>query len=130
MNLANLVVSSFNFDLVPPFYFLRLNCNFSVCENFPNSSFHFWKHKSVVLQILHQYSMPSNIASLKFVKFLKSILKQQVNFSSNFASIFIFMTHDSSVNYKLINFLLWIIGFHQSPNCESFECPSENLPNS
>ena len=31
---------------------------------FTNSSCHFWKHKSVFLQILHQYSVPSNITTL------------------------------------------------------------------
>ena len=37
----------------------------------------------------------------KFIKFLMSILKRQVNSSSNFASFFIVMTHSSSVNFKL-----------------------------
>ena len=58
------------------------------------------------------------------------ILKQQVNSSSNFASFFIVMTHNSSVNFKLIHFLLWIKGSHQSPNFETFECAGENLRNS
>ena len=30
-------------------------------ENFPNSSCYIWKGKSVFLQILHQFSVPSNI---------------------------------------------------------------------
>ena len=52
----------------------------------------------------------------KFVKFLMSILKRrQVNSSSNFASFFIVTTHNSSVNFKLIYFLLWITGSHQNP---------------
>ena len=65
----------------------------------------------------------------KFVKFLMSVLKWQVNSSSNFASFFIVMTHNSSVNFKLILFLLWIKGFHQSPNFDTFKCSSENLSN-
>ena len=41
-------------------------------------------------------------------KIIMSILKCQVNSSSSFASFFIVMTHYSSVNFKLIRFLLWI----------------------
>ena len=43
---------------------LKWNRYFTACENLPNSSCHFSKHKSVSLQILHQYSVPSNIAPL------------------------------------------------------------------
>ena len=64
----------------------------------------------------------------KFIKFLMSILKQQVNSSSNFASFFFFMTHNSSVSFKLIHFLLWIKGSHQSPNFDTFKCSGKNLP--
>ena len=66
----------------------------------------------------------------KFVKFFMSILKRQVNSSSNFASFFIVVTHNSSVNFKLIHCLLWIKGSPQSPKFETFECSGENLPNS
>ena len=47
-------------------YFLKWNCYFSACENLPNSPCHFWKHKSVFLQILHQSSVSSNITLLYF----------------------------------------------------------------
>ena len=51
-----------------------------------------------------------------------SILKRQVNSDfSNFASFFI-------LNFKLIHFLLWIKGSHQSPNFEMFKCCVKNLP--
>ena len=40
------------------------------------------------------------------------------------------MTQNSPVNFKLIHFLLWIKGSHQSPNFETFECFGKNLPNS
>ena len=50
------------------------------------------------------------------------ILKRQVNSSSHFASFSIVMTHNSSVNFKLIHFLLWIKGSHQSPNFGTFQC--------
>ena len=41
----------FLFYLVWPFYFLKWNRYFSACGNLPNSSCHFWKHKSVFFQI-------------------------------------------------------------------------------
>ena len=63
----------------------------------------------------------------KFIKFLMSILKWQVNSSSNFVSFFIFMTHNSSVDFKFIVFLLWIKGSHQNPSFETFNCSGENL---
>ena len=59
-----------------------------------------------------------------------SIWKRNVNSSSNFASFFIVKTHNSSVNFKFIHFLLCMTGSHQSPNIETFECFGENLPNS
>ena len=40
------------------------------------------------------------------------------------------MMHKFSVNFKLIDFLLWIKGSHQSPNFETFECSGENFWNS
>ena len=64
----------------------------------------------------------------KFVKFLMSNLIWQVNSSSNFASFFIVMTHNSSVDFKLIIFLLWIKGSHQNSNFEGFECSGEKYP--
>ena len=57
-----------------------------------------------------------------------SILKWQVNSSSNFASFFIVMTHNSFVNFKLIRFLLWIKGPHQTPNFEILKYSGEDLP--
>ena len=65
--------SPVNFKLVP---FLRWikeshqSPNFETfkCsgENFPNFSCQFWKQNLVFLQILHQYSVPSNITPLYF----------------------------------------------------------------
>ena len=40
------------------------------------------------------------------------------------------MTHNSSGNFKLIHFLLQARGSYQSPNFDTLECSSENLPNS
>ena len=51
-----------------------------------------------------------------------SISKRQVISSSNFASFFIVLMNNSSVNFNLIYFLLWIKGSHQRPNFKTFEC--------
>ena len=59
-----------------------------------------------------------------------SVLKWQVSSSSNFALFFIVMTHNSSVNFKVIPFLLWTKGSHQSSNFDTFECSGEHLRNS
>ena len=40
-----------------------------------------------------------------------SVLKWKANSSSNFALFFIVMIHNSSVNFKVIPFLLWTKGF-------------------
>ena len=125
-------------------------------ENFLNSSCHFWN--SIFIQILHQYSVLSNITPLcifrsniiyfdqrhplkwnfwdfwvlqsKFVKLLMPILNWEVNSSSIIASFFILMTHNSLVNFKLKYFQLWTKESHQSPHFETYKCSGENLPNS
>ena len=58
-----------------------------------------------------------------------SILNWRVNSSSNVASFFFVMTHNSPVNFKLIHFLLWIKGPNKSPNFETCVCSGENVPN-
>ena len=58
-----------------------------------------------------------------------SILKRHVSSPSIFVSLFIVMKHNSSVNFKVIHFLLWAKGSHQSPNFDTFECSCENLTN-
>ena len=126
-------------------------------ENLPNSPCHFPNHKSVLLQILYHSSVSWKITPLyffsskniyfaqkehikvntfetfkcssqKFVKFPMSILKRQVNSSSNFALFFMIMTHNSFVNFKLLLFLLWIKGPHQTPNFETFKYSGEHFP--
>ena len=63
----------------------------------------------------------------RFIKFLMSILKRQINSSPNFASFFIVMTHNSSANFKLIHFLLWIKGANQ---VKPIECSGETSKSS
>ena len=58
----------------------------------------------------------------KFVKYLTPILRWHVNSSSIFVSFFIVKIHNSSVNFKLIHFLLWTKGSYQSSNFDTFEC--------
>ena len=65
----------------------------------------------------------------KFVK-LMSILKRQVSSSWIFVSLFIVMTHNSTVNLKLIHFLLWTKISYQSSNFDTFKCSGENLQTS
>ena len=105
-------------------------------KNLPNSSFHFSKHKSVFLQILHHSSVSWKITALHFLisniiyfaqkdpikklifETFKCLDQNSSNYScqfwndksilfKNFASVFIVMTHGSSVNFKFIHFLLW-----------------------
>ena len=59
-----------------------------------------------------------------------SILKRQVSSSWLFASLFIVMTHSSTVNLKLIHFLLWTKRSYQSSNFDTCKCSGENLQNS
>ena len=116
----------------------------------------FWKEKMIPLQILYPSWVSQNITSLYFfssndiyfaqkkhikakifgtVKFLgqnlrncpQSILKWQVSCSSNFVLFFIVMTHNSSVAFKPLVFLLWIKGSHQSLDFETFKCSGEKL---
>ena len=74
--------------------------------------------------IREQIFLDFQVLESKFVKFLK----RQFNSSLNFALFFIAMTHNSSVNFKLINFLLWTKESHQSPNFDTFNCSGENFP--
>ena len=125
-------------------------------QNLSNSLCQFLNNKSIPLQILYPSSVSWKITSLYFfssnnIYFAKkehikmkvfetfkgsgqnssnslSILKWQVNFSSNFASFFTVMTHNSSVDFKLILFLLWITGSHQYADFETLNCSGENLP--
>ena len=56
--------------------------------------------------------------------------KRKVNSFSIFVSFFIVMTHNSSGSFKLIDFLLWAKGSHQSSNFDTLERSGENMPNS
>ena len=53
-----------------------------------------------------------------------------IQFLFKIASFFIVMTYNSSINFKLIRFLRRTKGPYKSPNFDTFECSSENMPNS
>ena len=61
------------------------------------------------------------------MKFLVSILKRKVSSSSVFVSLFIVMTHNSSVNFKVIHFPIWAKVSHQSSNFDTLECSDQKI---
>ena len=87
-------------------------------------------HTMVTKSQLQHTFLNFRVLGSEFLKFLMSILKREVNSSSIFVSFFIVMKHNTSVIFKLINFLLWTKGPHQCSNFSPFECSRENLPNS
>ena len=92
---------------------------------FCSSKIAYFRHKEPIkTQIVYTFECSGS----KFVKLSMSILKRQVNSSSIFVSFFIVMTHNSSVNFKLMHFLLWTKGSYESSNFDTFECSGENLP--
>ena len=58
-----------------------------------------------------------------------SILKRQVNSSSDFSSFFSVITYNVSVSFSLMHFLLWTKGSHENINFDVLKCSDENLPN-
>ena len=66
------------------------------------------------------------VVEWKFTKLFMSFLEPRASFSSNFASLFRVMTHNSSVFFNLNLYLLWTIGFDQSANFQTFDCSHEN----
>ena len=125
----------------------------------PNSSCHFWKHKSFFLQILHQYSVPSKITPLyvfssNMLYFgQKQLIKVQIfevfecsdeNFPKsschfpNCKEVFLQILHYSSVSWKITPQYIFrskIIYFAlkgpiKVQILETFEYPDQNSPNS
>ena len=100
----------------------------SAYTNLPNSSCHFLKHKSVFLQKYIIYFGQRSQLKSKFFRFSSARVK--IHQILHVMSFFIAMTHNSSVNFKLIHFLLWTKESHQSPSFDTSTCSGENLPNS
>ena len=69
------------------------------------------------------------LLALKFTKYPMSFLEPRVNFSSNFASLFIVTRHNSSVLFHLNLYMLWIKGAHQSVNFQTFDYSCVISPN-
>ena len=122
-------------------------------ENLPNFSCPFSNHWSVFLQNLHNSSaslLCTFVAQIIYILFTRSqlkiffrlfecsgqilwlrfmlLLKRQVSSSLIFISFFIVMPHNSTLNLKLIHFLLRTKGSYQSSNFNTFEYSGENLP--
>ena len=106
--------------------------NFVFLFNFmkDNSSVLFWAQK--IYTLLKWSPLKGNFLRLLSARvnnpqFRHVNLKWQVNSSWNFVSFFIAITDNSSVEFKLILFQLWIKGSHQNPNFETFKCSDGNL---
>ena len=95
----------------------------------------FFKQKSIFLQNLDHSSLLRKAAHqsanfqtyhLKFTKFLMSFLEPRISFSSNFASLFSVMRHNSFVLFHLNLCMLWTKGFDHSANFQTFDSSHEN----
>ena len=119
--MERLLFSLWKFD---KFLMSFLKPQVSFPSNFTSTLFSAIKHNPSVLFYLKQYIQGTNqnvnflfwLLESIFIKLLVSILKR------NFTSFLAVMTHNSSVKFKLINFLLWIKGYYQSPNFVTLEC--------
>ena len=75
------------------------------------------KSSSLKFKFLRFTSARVKICQIPHISFELTSLKS----SSNFASFFILMTHNSPLNFKLMHFLFWIKGPSESPNSQTFE---------
>ena len=106
-----------------------LHVIFESTSQFSFKIFSVIKHNSSSAQSIYIiYIGQRSQLNSKFFRFSSARVK--IHQIPHVMSFFIVMTHDSSVNFKLINFLLWTKRSHQSPNFDTFECSGENLPNS
>ena len=62
------------------------------------------------------------LLALKFTEFLMPFLEPSCCFSSNFASLFSVMKHNSSVFFHLNLYMLWTERAYQSANFQTFHC--------
>ena len=115
-------ISQFSFK-----FYINLQCHqtYIFCTFLAQTLCTFFKRSLLKSTFLRHSS-----AQVKICQIVVPIFKRKFNSSSNFAPFFIVMIHKSSVNYKLMHFLHWIKGSHQSRNSETFECSGKNLPNS
>ena len=114
-------------------YFSKHKVSFS--SNFA-TIFHVMKDNSSVLFHLTIIYFGHKESIKQFFRLLSAQVKIcqiiHVNFKTPFlyhSSFIIVATHNSSVNFELIHFLLWTKGSHQSPKFHIFECSVESLPN-
>ena len=113
-------------------------------ENSPTDLCHFWNHMSFfttqplcifLAQTSHIFykSIPSQcifsdfpLLTLKFIKLLMWFLEPRRSFSSNFASLYRVMRHNSFIHFHLNLYMPKTEGDHQSVNLQTFECLHEN----
>ena len=88
---------------------------------FSSNITYFLQKQPIKVQIFRQ-----PLLTLEFTKFFMSFLKPRVSFSSNFASLFSFMRHNSSVLFHLNICILWTNGSNQSANFWTFNCSHKN----
>ena len=125
-NLSNSLCQFWNDNLIPLqiWYPSPLSWKITPLYIFSSNNIYFAQKEHVKMKIFQTFKCSGQNSSM-------SILKWQVNnSSSNFASFFIVMTHNSSLSLKLILFLLWTKWSHKSPKFETFKCSVENLPDS
>ena len=70
-----------------------------------------------------------SLLALKLTTFLVPYLELRVSFSSNFASLFRVMRHNSSVLFHLKIYMIWTEIAHQSAKFQIFDCSREISPN-
>ena len=78
----------------------------------------------VVAQTYHIRKKIFRIVTTR-IKFIMSVLEPRVRFSSNFASLFSVMRHNSAVLFQLKLYMLWTKGAYQSANFQIFDCSHE-----
>ena len=106
------------------------NVIFESTSQFSFKIFSAIKHNCSVLFFSSKYIIYFGQRSqLKSTFFRFSSARVKIRQIPHVISFFIVMTHNSSVNFKLIHFLHFQES-HQSPNFDTFNSSGENLPNS
>ena len=104
-------------NIVSLFNFMNDNSSVLILQTIYN----FFKRSTLKWKFLRLSSAWVKIFQIPHVNF-----EMARQFLSNFASFFIVMTDNTSVDFELIHFQLWIKGSHQNPNFETFK-PSKHL---
>ena len=111
---------------------------FSVMKDNSSVLFQF-RHYILCIKVTNQSANFRDLSALIKIHQILSFLKQQIRFSSNFASLFSVMKHNSSLYFYLNLYMLFTKasdqssflqkGTHQSPKFQTFDCSGEISPN-